>query len=152
MVIVRPRDKVMFLELNREKGADGEVTCEVSISTDGPLLPGKPAKRNMDFELPDPCIVTFKSGESSQKLRINMPGTSVQEESVIEDQAEPSKIEGAELLANEADKTNQEPADEPESVHFIVELKNPTGQAKLSKKKSCFVEIRPQSLATDEAL
>jgi hypothetical protein len=99
----------MFLELNREKGADGEVTCEVSISTDGPLLPGKPAKRNTDFELPDPCIVTFKSGESSQKLRINMPGTSVQEESVIDDQVEPSKIEGAELLAqqaNEADKIN----------------------------------------------
>lgn len=49
MVVVRPRDKVMYLELNREKGADGEVSCEVTISTDGPLMPGKAAKPEVDF-------------------------------------------------------------------------------------------------------
>jgi hypothetical protein len=80
MIVVRPRDKVMYLELNRDKGAAGDVSCEVYITTDGPLMPGKAAKSGLDFEVENPCIVKFKAGESSQKLRINMPGTSVEEE------------------------------------------------------------------------
>jgi len=43
-------------------------------------MPGKAAKRGIDFELPNPCMVTFKAGESEQKLRINMPDTSVEAE------------------------------------------------------------------------
>jgi hypothetical protein len=59
MTVVRPRDKVMFLEMTREKGADGEVSCEVTITTDSPLLPGKAAKSELDFQIPNPYIVTF---------------------------------------------------------------------------------------------
>jgi hypothetical protein len=43
-------------------------------------MPGKAAKRGIDFEFPNPCMVTFKAGESEQKLRINMPDTSVEAE------------------------------------------------------------------------
>lgn len=43
VAVVRPRDKIMFLELVRDKGADGDVACDVKITTNNPLLPGKPA-------------------------------------------------------------------------------------------------------------
>lgn len=149
MTVVRPRDKVLFLEMTREKGADGEVSCEVTITTDSPLLPGKAAKSGLDFQIPNPYIVTFKAGESVQKLRIDMPGTSVEEEIEPEkDNSEVTKQEAADssaLVSNNIQKISNEPEDEAESVHFIVELNKPTGSAKLSKKKSCFVEIRPQS-------
>jgi len=51
MIVVRPRDKVMYLELTRDKGAAGDVSCEVYITTDGPLMPGKAAKSGIDFEI-----------------------------------------------------------------------------------------------------
>jgi hypothetical protein len=131
MMVVRPRDKVMYLELTRDKGAAGDVSCEVFITTDTPLLPGKAAKSGVDFEIEERCIVNFKAGESSQKLRINMPGTSVEGESEIVEEASigVDKLEAADNLVpvNDADKTNDEVKDDAESVHFIVELRNPTG-------------------------
>jgi len=151
MMVVRPRDKIMELVINREKGADGEVTCEVNITTEGPLMPGKAAQEGKDFVLPNPCLVTFKAGESEHILRINMPGTSVEEDEVKIGLTEVQKAEAADSLTNMGDETKGE-IDEAESVHFIVDISHATGGAKLSKKKSCFVEIRPQSQATDEAV
>merc|ERR1712166_1104953 len=141
----------MELVINREKGADGEVTCEVNITTEGPLMPGKAAQEGKDFVLPNPCLVSFKAGESEHILRINMPGTSVEEDDVKIGLTEVQKAEAADSLTNMGDETKGE-IDEAESVHFIVDISHATGGAKLSKKKSCFVEIRPQSQATDEAV
>ena len=70
MAVVRPRDKVMFLKVHREKGADGDIACEVCIITEDPLLPGKPARDGIDYDIPTPLLINFKAGESSATIKI----------------------------------------------------------------------------------
>jgi len=73
--------------------------------------------------------ITFKTGETKQVVHIMMPSTSVKEEHPEE------KDEQKELTADEQ------------------ELKHPAPDGlRLSRKNICFVEIRPQSQATDKIL
>jgi hypothetical protein len=59
-------------------------------------------------------------GEKDYRIKIMMPGTTVE---------------------NEA--KGEQTEEDLSSVYFVVELSNPTNGIKLSKKRSCTVEVRP---------
>ena len=89
--------------------------------------------------------ITFKTGETKQLVHIMMPSTSVKEE-------EQEEIDGKkDLTADELEEKEAERGSA--SAFFMVELKHPAPDGlRLSRKNICFVEIRPQSQATDKIL
>lgn len=136
-VIVRPRDEICSLEIERQDGSSGQVSCEIFVTSNNAALGGRPAVKGVDFLDMDNPRIEFKTGETQKTAHILMPKTSVVE-------------------ADEKDKKTAgdgEEKDEPESAFFMVELTSPQPEGlRLSRKNICFVEIRPQSQATDKVL
>lgn len=79
-MIVRPRDEICTIEVERQDGSSGEVSAEIVITANNEALGGRPAKKGIDWkELENPRI-TFKTGETRQVVHVMMPSTSVKEE------------------------------------------------------------------------
>lgn len=79
-MIVRPRDEICTIEVERQDGSSGEVSAEIIICANNEALGGRPAKRGIDWKDLDNPRITFKTGETRQMVHVMMPSTSVKEE------------------------------------------------------------------------
>jgi len=79
-MIVRPRDEICTIEIERNEGSSGEVSAELFITANCEALGGRPAKKGIDWKEMECPRITFKSGETLQSVHIMMPSTSVKEE------------------------------------------------------------------------
>lgn len=78
-MIVRPRDEIASIEIERQDGSSGEISAKLEISTNNEALGGRPAIHGVDWcDLENP-VITFKNGETRQTVHILMPSTSVKE-------------------------------------------------------------------------
>jgi len=79
-MIVRPRDEICTVEIERADGSSGEVSAELYITANNEALGGRPAKKGIDWKDLEVPKITFKTGETRQSVHILMPSTSVKEE------------------------------------------------------------------------
>lgn len=124
-ISVPRKDRVMYVELIRTKGSDGEISCTLNSECNVDSVPGnKVAVEHKDFVPIKEMEVVFKAGEVDQLIEIEMPD------------CEEQKDEDGEDLDSE----------EGDTVSFKLHISNPKPDGtKLSKRQNCFVNIEPSS-------
>lgn len=63
-MIVRPRDEICSVEIERQDGSSGDVSVDFTITSNSEALGGRPAERGVDWVDPDSLQVHFKNGET----------------------------------------------------------------------------------------
>lgn len=119
-VTVNRRDAVVYVELERQDGADGDISCYATTINDVELLPGKVAAvSGKDFVPVENMQVEFPHNSVSARIKIEMP-----------DCTDKSDIEEEHL----------------DTVSFAIHIHEPSPDGvKLSKKNICFIDIEPEN-------
>mmetsp|Transcript_3930 Transcript_3930/g.4680 ORF Transcript_3930/g.4680 Transcript_3930/m.4680 type:complete len:191 (+) Transcript_3930:1418-1990(+) len=116
MVDVRRKQRIAYIELRRTNGCDGEISCKLNTDATEEAVPGKKgAQAGRDYTPIKDKLITFKSGEVTNIVEVEMPDCSQEEDAE---------------------------AEEIDTVSFALLLSDPmpTG-SKLSKRAGCFINI-----------
>ena len=115
MMEVKKSEKTVMVELVRQGGSDGSISCTLNTVSNEDLVPGKrAAKEGKDFIPIKDKTITFNPGEVTYKLEVHMPD-------IVEVEGELEDID---------------------TVSFALQISDPmpTG-TQLSKKRTLFINI-----------
>lgn len=125
IVTVRRKDEVVFIHLERNDGADGDISCLLNTRNDLEGLVGKKkAKEGIDFESINNRRVEFKHNVTDYRIEVLMPECS-----------ELTKGHDGEI----------------ETLSFCLEISDPKPEGvKISKRNICIIDIVPDDLHGEE--